>query len=296
MKKSMSPELSQEKNTDFSYLDQNLQELAQKIGRAVVIANYVCDLHEVIAKRDELGQFQVAGDVKNADDWRHFQELNAQANAIFTGGEYLKRVARLGKEKAENVLSQFNPEGKFADLGDWRQSHRLARNPDILIISRSLDFELPEGITVNGRKVYIFTTYEMAGINALKYQRDGVTLVGAGLDGVEGKVMFDYLKKETNYRVIKNTTGPRVLDILLGSGTLDRLYITQVGLKINYTNPENVQRIFNNGKCLADLTNFKLTQDLVQNNVTTATGINTSQHFLIYDNQRFLADIKRIKK
>lgn len=98
------------------YLDFDLQGLAKKIGRPLVIANYICDKNDVIARKGESGEFQVAPELKNASDWRLFQELTAQADAIITGAGYLKRYMALG-ERSQNVIDQFSEGGQFASLG-----------------------------------------------------------------------------------------------------------------------------------------------------------------------------------
>lgn len=279
------------KEVEGMYLSRNLQVIAEKAGRMIVVANYVCDLNDVIAKKDSSGEFQVAKELKNASDWRLFQELTAQADAIITGAGYLKRFAAL-KEKAEDVIDQFSEKGSFADLGKWREQHGLKRNPDIIIVSRSLDFDIPTAAFKGDRKVLVFTTFGgIASSKAKEFEKLGALVIAAGKDGVDGKTMTDYLAGKMRYKVVKMTTGPRVLSILLqadeGKGVLDELYITQVQRKIE-ASPADVQTILPNGEKVKDLPGFTLTHSFLQNNVTTDDGSVVSQKFLIYDKNDFL--------
>lgn len=277
------------------YLDQRLKELSARIGRPIVISNYVTDIDDVIARIDAPG---AAKELKNPSDWQLFQELTAQADIILTGTDYLRRFAELGI-KAQNVLTQFDPGGEFAALGEWRlRNGYAARNPDVAVLSRSLDFEIPEAITQAGRKLFVFTTQQMAESEmAKRLASQGATLVGAGTEGVEGDEMLEALENN-KYMVIKNTTGPRVLSILLDSATLDRLYITQVQIEIPLDEPSQAVRVLTSGKRIKDLAEkgFALTHEYLQENVTTDQGQRVSQRFLIYDSDGFRADLLRTAK
>lgn len=272
-----------------AYLNRDLQGIAKKAGRMIVVSNYVCDLNEVIAKKDENGEFQVATELKNESDWRLFQELTAQADVIITGSAYLKRFAKKG-ENAENVIDQFSKGGQFEDLGDWREAHKLKRNPDIAIVARSLDFDIPQAVLKDNRKVMIFTTYESAtSPKAKEFMGKGVYVIGSGLDGVKGKFMTDFLAAR-GYKVAKMTTGPRVLKILMDANVLDELYITKVQKEIA-AQPEDIQTILGPDKKISDLTDFVGTKLMHQEGVKTEDGDTVTQDFWVYDNKEFLTKI-----
>ena len=136
------------------YLNHRLVEIAEKLKRPLVIANFITDENDVIATRDSEDNFQVAKDVKNPYDWRLFQELTVQADVIKTGAGYLKRFAAKSDE-AQNIFFQFDKGAEFEQLGDWRlQNGFKRRNPDIVIVSRTLDFEIPELVKTSGRKIW----------------------------------------------------------------------------------------------------------------------------------------------
>jgi len=261
------------------YLKLDLQSVAQKLGRPLVISNYVCDLNDVIAKKDKGGEFQVAHELKNASDWRLFQELTAQSDVIITGAGYLKRYASSG-EKAENVIDQFSKGGEFASLGDWREGHNLKRNPDIVVVSRSLDFEIPAAAFKDNRKVIIFTTTDGAfSQKAADYQKIGAEVVSAGKVGVDGKVMIRNLSRR-GYKVIKMTTGPRVLDILLKANVMDEIFITRVQREIK-GKPADVQTVLGEKK-LENLQGFKYKRLFYQDEVIAHDGHMISQDFGVY--------------
>ena len=268
------------------YLNQNLRGLAEKLGSPLVIANYVTDLDYIIATKGKSGDFEVAKELKNPNDWRLFQELTAQADVIITGAGYLNRFAKLG-EAAENVLTQFDEGGAFEELGEWRlQKGYKSRNPDIAVVSRSLDFSIPESLVKSGREIIIFTTDVSASSDAaIKLKAQGATIVAAGTDGVDGKIMIDHLGS-AGYKVIKMTTGPRVLDILLKAGVLNRLYITRVNRNITYDDPSEVIRVLLSGGKVSELPGFTLTQRYIDENIVTKDWFKTSQEFLVYDKSK----------
>lgn len=273
-----------------TYLNRDLQGIAKKAGRMIVVSNYVCDLNEVIAKKDEEGEFQVANELKNSSDWRLFQELTAQADVVITGSAYLKRFSKKG-ESAENVLNQFDKGQQFEDLGDWREAHNLKRSPDIAIVARSMDFDIPKAAFDGNRKVMIFTTYEAAtSPKAKELEEKGVFVIGSGVDGVDGKVMTDFLAFKMGYKVAKMTTGPRVLKILLDANVLDELYITRVQKEI-VANPDDVQMILGPGRKVSDLPDFSATKLFHQEGVKTEDGETVSQDFWVYNNKEFLTKI-----
>ena len=81
----------------------------------------------------------VPKDTANERDWRLFQELAAQADLIISSGRYLRDWA---DGRAQEILQTDDP--RFADLRQWRQDRGLSPQPDIAIISGSLNFPVPE--------------------------------------------------------------------------------------------------------------------------------------------------------
>ena len=266
------------------YLGQKLMEVSEKIRRTLVIANFLTDKNGVIAKADEHHNLQVPLELKNASDWRLFQELMAQADVIISGAAYLKRVSTLGS-RAENILSQFEPGGEFENLGNWRLSAGYQeRSPDLAVVTRSLDLKFPEEVMRSGRKIVIFTTDTTANSDqARALTALGVVVIGSGQAGVDGNRMIDYLSNGKGYRVIMMATGPSVLNLLLEAKRLDLFYVTEAQLEIPFDDPSTVQTILPKGEKVNGLKEFSVTHQYLQENVVAEDGTHISQLFLRYD-------------
>ena len=132
------------------YLGQRLQDLAAEMGRSLVLTDFLTDQNGVVAKAARDGHFEVPAALRNASDWGRFHELMAQADVIVSSGSYFKRLAGKG---AQDILSSFEPGGAFERLGGWRlEAGYEKRSPDVAIVTRHLDFELPETLRKSGRQ------------------------------------------------------------------------------------------------------------------------------------------------
>jgi len=265
------------------YLDQRLMEMATEIGRSVVFADFLTDKNGVVAKAGKDGQFQIPAELKNSSDWGLFQELMAQADVIISGGSYFKRLAALGNS-AQDILYQFEPGKGFEKLGEWRlNAGYKKRSPDLAIVTRHLDFELPEELIRSGRRIAIFTTDSMAGSDKARALNNANTIViGSGEAGVDGGRLITVLNG-MGYRVIMMASGPNVLELLLAAKRLDLLYITEAQLEISFDDPATVQTILAGGKKIDELKEFRLAHQFIQENVITEDASFISQLFLRYD-------------
>jgi riboflavin biosynthesis pyrimidine reductase len=273
------------------YLGQRLAKISAKIGRTLVIGNFLTDRNGVIAKEDQHHVFQVPLELKNTSDWRLFQELMVQADVIISGAAYLKRISAPGTH-AEDILSQFEPGRGFEKLGEWRLSAGYKRrSPDLAVVSRSLDFKIPEEVIRSGRRIVIFVPFAIANSDQAKaLTASGTVVVGSGETGVDGNRMIDYLSNGMGYRVIMMATGPSVLELLLEVKRLDLFYVTEAQLEIPFDDPSTVQTILPEGKKVNELKEFSVTHQYLQENVVTEDGSLISQLFLRYDRKGVLAD------
>lgn len=158
--------------------------------------------------------------IANDRDWRLFQELAAQADVIISSGRYLRDWA---EGKAQEILQTDDP--RFADLRQWRQQQGLSAQPDIAIISRSLDFPIPPILKEGGRKVLIFTNADPDRKRVQELENQAGQVIVAGKEGVAGQQMVQHLT-EQGYRTIYSAAGPQILHLLLKGSVLNRLYIT----------------------------------------------------------------------
>jgi hypothetical protein len=264
------------------YLGQRLGDIAAETGRCVVLTDYLADQNGVIAKAAKDGHFAVPAEIKNASDWGRYQELMAQADVIISSGSYFKRLATNG---AQDILFQFEPGQAFEHLGQWRlEAGFETRNPDVAIVTRHLDFELPEELRKSGRRIVIFTTDSMANSDkARALSNADISIIGSGEAGVDGDRMIATLDKEMGYRVIMMVSGPNVLELLLAAKRLDLFYVTEAQLKIPFDDPATVQTILSGGKKVSERQDFHLVHQYTQENVVTEDGSRISQSFLRFD-------------
>lgn len=255
-------------------------DMATQLGRSLVLTDYLTDRNGVVAKADKDGHFQVPTQLKNSSDWGRFQELMAQADITISGGSYFKRL-----ETSQDVLYPFEPGYAFEKLGDWRlASGYQQRSPDVAIVTRQLDFDLPEELVRSGRRIVIFTSDSMADSDRARALGNANTIVvGSGEDSVEGARMIDTLAGEFGYRVIMMVSGPHILDLLLKYNCLDLLYVTEAQIEIPFDGPASVQTVLLGGKKVSALNDFHLSHQFVQEDVVTENGSRISQSFLRYD-------------
>ena len=262
------------------YLDQRLMDIAAAIGRSVVLTDFLTDQNGVIAKATKDGHFQIPVALKNSSDWGRYQELIAQADVIISGGSYFKRLAT-----SQDVLYQFEPGNAFEKLGQWRLNAGYEkRSPDVAIVTRNLDFPLPEKLIHSSRRIVIFTTDAMAKSDKARSLSNVNTVIrGSGEARIEGGRMIATLAHDMGYSVIMMVSGPRILDLLLQAERMDLIYVTQAQVKIPFEDPSTVQTILSAGKKVSDLKDFHLTHQFIQENVVTEDASRIAQSFLRYD-------------
>ena len=215
---------SQELPLKGLYLSHNLRENKRDSGESFVYSNYVTSLDGRIAVPHPTKAGMVVPDqITNPRDWRLFQELAVQADILITSGRYLRDYA---EGRAQEILRVYD-DPQFADLKDWRTERGLSPQPDMAVISGSLDFPVPPALIQGDRNIVVITTSraDPERIKALESQAGKVIIAGEG--SVNGYRLVESLL-EMGYRTIYNTTGPKVLHLLLAAGVLDRLYLSFV--------------------------------------------------------------------
>ena len=264
------------------YLGQRLKELAAEIGRSVVLTDYVTDKNGVVAKAGKEAHFEVPAEFRNPSDWGRYQELLAQADVMISSGSYFKRRAKKG---GQEILNQFEPGGDYEALGEWRLAAGYEkRSPDVAILSRHLDFELPEELRKSGRRTMAFTTDAMAKSERARALGDDNTLIfGSGAEGVDGSRMISTLADDLGYGVIMMVSGPQVLELLLAAKRLDLIYVTEVQVELPFDDPASVQTMLSGGRKVGDLREFHLAHKFIQDHVRTEAGSLVSQSFLCYE-------------
>jgi len=218
------PQPSKEEPLEGLYLGHDLRAAVSGEHKAYVYSNYVTSLDGRIAvPHPAKSGLVVPENVANARDWRLFQELAIQADLLITSGRYLRDYA---DGRAQEILTVYD-EPRFADLVSWRKQRGLSARPDMVVISGSLDFPIPSALTQGGRRVSVVTAHSADPKRVKIIQDQAGSVLFAGDSAVTGEGLLEVLMG-AGYRIIYNTTGPKVLHLLLAAGQLQRLYLTTV--------------------------------------------------------------------
>lgn len=206
---------------DGAYLAHDLRQYGVHDGRPFIYTNYIASIDGRIAiPREDGSGMTVPKTTANDRDWRLFQELAAQSDLVISSGRYLRDWA---EGRAQEILRVDEPE--FADLRQWRVDKGLAPHPDIAIISGSLRFPIPDLLTAGGRKVIVFTTATADSERVQEIEDRAGKVIIAGEESVSGAQIARHMA-ELGYQSVFNSTGPKVLHLLLAGKVLDRLYVT----------------------------------------------------------------------
>lgn len=204
-----------------AYLAHDLRQCGPRNGRPYIYSNYVASVDGRIAvPREDGSGMTVPHNIANERDWRLFQELAAQADLVISSGRYLRDWA---DGRAQEILRVDDP--RFADLREWRLQNGLPPQPDIAIISGSLHFPIPEILTTGGRKLIVFTTAQADPARIKEIEKHAGQVIVAGKQSVSGAKIARHMA-ELGYQSVFNSTGPKVLHLLLAANALDRLYLT----------------------------------------------------------------------
>ena len=285
------PETTLEQMEEGHYLtgNHNLREVYErvkdKLRRPLVYTSYVTDLNGVVGIKGVGG---VPLPIRSSEEWEHILRWKlSQADIIITATGHMNRVEELG-EKAQNVFNSFDKGQPLEKHGEWRLEQGYERrNPDVAVVSRSLDFDFPPFLTQNGRKIFIFTTHKMENSpKARAFGKRGAVVIGAGDTEVDGKIMIERLG-QGGFGLVMHTTTPKILEGL----PLDRLYVTQAQREIP-GNPETFITIPINQNMPEEVVlygaEFKLTDSYVHEGAKAADGELISLKFMTWDSKQLI--------
>jgi len=204
------------------YLDCHLHQQAA-VGDVLIYSNYIASLDGRISLRDEkTGEFSVPASIGNKRDWRLYQELAAQADVMITSARYFRQ---LDKGCAQDLLP-VGQEPAYADLATWRIEQGLKPQPDIVIVSASLDIPLAAVKPLKNRRIWVLTVQGADAIGCKQLEAVGVTVVQTSSEEtVEGCDLKAFLIEHA-YRSAYMIAGPAVHHTLLAAGVLNRLFLT----------------------------------------------------------------------
>jgi len=191
-------------------------------GDVLIYANYIASVDGRIAlpKRGS-SEMEVPAAIANPRDWRLYQELAAQADVMLTSARYFRQLA---KGCAQDLL----PVGAgdvYADLVQWRREQGLKPQPDVMVLSSSLDLPLAALQSLTDRQVIIVTGAGADAARRAALEADGFKVLVAGARQVEGGALKQLLIQH-GYRSAYMIAGPEVHGTLLSAGVLDELFLT----------------------------------------------------------------------
>ncbi len=188
-----------------------------------VYSNFITSLDGRISLGDiEHTTHTVPAATANPRDWQLYQELAAQAELLITSGRYF-RQSLIGE--AQDQLPVGN-QAEFQYLREWRLAQGLREQPDVAILSSSLDIPIAALEPYRHRHILVITgeTSDQARVEIL--QQSGIEVLRAGAGNrVEGGRAISQLAK-SGYRSIYAIAGPAVFYTLLEANVINRLYLT----------------------------------------------------------------------
>ena len=204
------------------YLQQQLHTRGRP-NRPFVYSNFITTLDGRIAiGTSDRTTHTIPAATGNPRDWRLYQELAGQADLLITSGRFY-RQSIIGE--AQDILP-VDRQPVFADIHNWRTDHGLRDQPDIAILSGSLDIPLTALAPYRERRILVFTgeAADQARLEILQGQGIEVIRAGTGTQ-VDGNRMISELAAR-DYRSIYAIAGPAVFHTLLQARIVDRLYLT----------------------------------------------------------------------
>ncbi len=216
------PGPSQDLSLQGLYLDTALHP-RKADDRPYVYANFVTSLDgRVAVPVDGHATRQVPPAIANERDWRLYQELAGQADMLLTSGRFYRQSAQ-GEAQARLPVGD---EPGFADIRAWRTAQGMKPQPDVGILSGSLDIPVASLEPYRSRDIYVFTGSDCDTARRAVLEQAGINVVTAGdHHHADGTQIIDNLAL-AGYRSIYAIAGPAVLHTLLSTGVVDRLYLT----------------------------------------------------------------------
>ena len=117
-------------------------------------------------------------------------------------------------------------QAEFADIRDWRLTQGLPPQPDIAILSGSLEIPIAALEPYRHRRILVITGETSDQTRVDELQAAGIEVIRAGSEArVDGRQMISQLAT-LGYRSIYAIAGPAVFHTLLKANVINRLYLT----------------------------------------------------------------------
>lgn len=231
------------------YLEHRLHLLGSG-EKPLVYGNFLTSLDGRIAIGAEEPDSSIPTGLGTAEDWHLLQELEAQADCIVVHGAYLRA---LEAQRLGNIL-QVGTDDATESLKVWRLQNGLNPQPDIVVVSASLDFSVPPSVQLHHQRVIIATGAHSPSDRIQELRQKGFDVWSVGSERwVEGGPLVRQLG-HFGYRSIYLLAGPQILATMVRDKALSRLYLT---LSHCIVGGHAFHTLFH-GKQLSDLMHFEL--------------------------------------
>ena len=219
----------------------------------IVYANFLTSMDGRIAlKNHEIESFDLPARLKSDEDFMLLLELYAHADCIITHGGYMRSLSagRLG-----NVLQLPTTQGTEY-LHEWRYQHAMKPNPDIVIVSGSLEFPWHESLDESHQQVHIATGGMASAENYQQWLDKGRNIYQFGESThVDVNELMHFLNAQ-GYQSVYLMAGPDLLQDMLRHGHVKHFFMT---MSHQLMSGQTFKSLLN-GEPLGDAGNMKLQQ------------------------------------
>ncbi len=190
-------------------------------GEVHIYVNYIQSLDGRISLPDvNSGEFSVPASIANKRDWRLYQELAGQCDIMITSARYFRQLA---KGCAQDLLP-VGVEPDYHDIRLFREQEGLKPQPDVMILSDSLDIPLDSLSCMKDRSIIVLTGKGSDAAKVAQLEQVGVQVIQLE-GGITGKAIRRTLQQH-GYRSAYMIAGPKVHHTLAADGSLDELFLT----------------------------------------------------------------------
>jgi riboflavin biosynthesis pyrimidine reductase len=216
------PQPGRSRDLTGTWIEQRVHRLG-RIGAPLIYGSFVASLDGRIALADPAtGALALPDAIVTRHDFRLLQELMAQADCFITHGGYLRAI----ESGALDDILQVGASQDTSDLVGWREQQGLPEQPDIVVASATLHFDVPRSLRDHGQRVTIVTVASAPPERIRRLEREGFQVIVTGHGSQVEAAPLAALVSELGYRSAYLVAGPRLLDSMLRQRRLGRLFLT----------------------------------------------------------------------
>lgn len=194
----------------------------QRDRNTYIYSSFIMSLDGALAISDGRDGWTHPKTLADPRDLRLLCELMAQADCLITSGSYLRDL----KRGALGNLLQLPPDEQYQDLRDYRARLHAPLHPAIMVVSRSLDFDLPPAIAEHQQILHVLTP-ACAPIERIReLRRQGVHVAVTQDRQWVGSTAIAHQLKAIGARTAYLFCGPQLNSAMLRAKLLRRLYLT----------------------------------------------------------------------